>query len=150
MDQDRAAFLAEFGNRVKTLRTQKEMTLEELAKKIGYTTENARSSMQKIEAGKSDPPASRIRSLAAALDVSVSFLMGWDEMDQVFPVEKIQSESTIFDLLKESHGETTCEAVSMYLQLDSSDQGEIRGEMKHMLKADKYAIQKESKHAQAI
>ena len=50
--QDKKAFLEQFGNRVKQTRIEKGMTLEELANRIGYTTENARSSVQKIEAGK--------------------------------------------------------------------------------------------------
>ena len=32
------------------------------------------------------------------------------------------------------------QVLHMYSQLDNNDKAEIRGEMKHMLKADKYAV----------
>lgn len=38
-------------------------------------------------------------------------------------------------------------ALDMYRQLDTNEQSEIRGEMKHMLKSDKYTIKKESRNA---
>lgn len=45
------------------------------------------------------------------------------------------------------YGKAAGEAFTMYIQLDSDDQGEIRGEMKQMLKADKYSVKKELKKA---
>lgn len=49
--------------------------------------------------------------------------------------------------LVEIYGETVLDALNLYSQLDSGDQGEIRGEMKQMLKAKKYSIKKELKNA---
>ena len=69
-------FLVALGKRVRELRQKEGLTLEELAKKMGYTSENARSSVQKIEAGKSDLPASKIAKLAEIFGVSASFLIG--------------------------------------------------------------------------
>lgn len=145
--QDKKTFLEEFGNRVKRTRIEKGMTLEELANKIGYTTENARSSAQKIEAGRSDPPASKIRILAKVLDVSVGYLMGWDEMDNTHDTKQLQLELKQIELeaeIEKQYGASTKNAVSLYVQLDTEDQAEIRGEMKQMLKSEKYSIQKES------
>lgn len=145
--QDKKTFLEEFGNRVKQTRIEKGMTLEELANKIGYTTENARSSAQKIEAGRSDPPASKIRILAKVLDVSVGYLMGWDEMDNTHDTKKLQLELKQIELeaeIEKQYGTSTKNAISLYVQLDTEDQAEIRGEMKQMLKSEKYSIQKES------
>ena len=79
MNDEKEIFLKEFGQRVKTCRHKKGFTLEELANKIGYHSNNARSSVQKIESGKSDLPASKIRKLAEVLDVSIGYLMGFDE-----------------------------------------------------------------------
>lgn len=146
-DNQRKAFLSDFGSRIKKIRTEKGMTLEELANKIGYTSENARSSVQKIEAGKSDPPASKIRKLAEVLDVPIGVLMGWDDFDKLHDTEKLQKEVNLFELLEQQHGKSAVEAFSLYSQLDSDDQGEIRGEMKQMLKDEKYAVKKESKNA---
>ena len=50
----------------------------------------------------------------------------------------------------EQHGKTASEAFGLYTQLDSDDQGEIRGEMKHMLKSDKYSTQEGSLNGKAI
>lgn len=146
-DEKRKLFLVEFGNRVKKYRLERQMTLEELANKIGYTSENARSSVQKIEAGKSDPPASKIRKLAEALDIPVGVLMGWNDFDETFDTKKIQQEVDLIELIEQQHGKSTTEAFIMYTQLDVDDQGEIRGEMKQMLKSEKYAAKKELKNA---
>lgn len=40
--------------------------------------------------------------------------------------------------IEQQYGRNTRRALSMYIQLDQDDQGEIRGEMKQMLKDDKY------------
>ena len=77
-DKEKQTFLKEFGCRVKQHRIEKEMSQEELANLVGYTSDNARSSIQKIESGKSDLPASKIRILAEVLDIPVEKLMGWD------------------------------------------------------------------------
>ena len=168
-DQERAKFLAEFGNRVKTLRIKREMTLEELAKKIGYTTDNARSSVQKIEAGKSDPPASRIHNLATALDVPVAVLMGWEEFDKQFDVEKLEAETAMWDFIGKHYGESAVDTLHQYLEFSRKDQEKISKLLsgyskldeedrtilfarayqivEDMLAADKYTAQKESRRA---
>lgn len=50
-------------------------------------------------------------------------------------------ELTLSDILTsigQQYGSNARKAFSMYVQLDHDDQGEIRGEMKQMLKTDKY------------
>lgn len=144
---ERKVFLSEFGMRIKKYRTESGMTLEELANRIGYTSENARSSVQKIEAGKSDLPASKIRNIAMVLNVPVGVLMGWDDFDEKIDTKKLQKEVDLIELIEQQHGKSTTEAFTMYTQLDIDDQGEIRGEMKQMLKSEKYAAKKELKNA---
>ncbi len=146
-EQDKNAFLLEFGNRIKTYRMQKGMTLEELANKIGYTTENARSSIQKIEAGKTDPPASKIYRLAAALEIPISFLIGADKPDKISPITNSTEKTGLMEKIELQYGKNTCEVISMYTKLDVEDQAEIRGEMKQMLKHEKYSIKEDYKHA---
>lgn len=79
MTDNKKEYLIDFGRRVKNLRLQQNMTLEELANKMGYTTDNARSSIQKIEAGKTDLPQSKIRLLANVLYTTPAYLMGWED-----------------------------------------------------------------------
>lgn len=62
------------GNRIKQKREERRMTLDEVAKKVGIT----RQTIQKYESGViSNIPSDRIELLAAALDVSPGYLMGW-------------------------------------------------------------------------
>lgn len=151
---EKAKFLEAFGSRVKKYRIEKELSQEALANLIGYTSDNARSSINKIEAGKSDLPASKIRLLAQALGVPIGSLMGWyDEFDKKYDTQKIQKEINLIEQIEQieqQHGKTASEAFGMYVMLDSDDQGEIRGEMKQMLKAEKYSAKDGSSSGKAI
>lgn len=65
---------------IKARREELNMTQEELAFKLGY---KSRSTINKIELGKSDIPQSKIKAFADALQTTPSALMGWeDEMPQ--------------------------------------------------------------------
>ena len=160
-DKEKQTFLKEFGYRVKQHRIEKEMSQEELANLVGYTSDNARSSIQKIESGKSDLPASKIRILAEVLNIPIEKLMGWDHKEpteedlqewekKYNPGGKLAAEVNILEEIQKQHGKTASEAFGLYTQLDSDDQGEIRGEMKHMLKSDKYSTQEGSLNGKAI
>ena len=72
-------------------REELNLSQEELAKRMGYSS---RTSINKIENGR---PCSQkiIARLAVALDVSVAYLMGWEE-------EKEKEKPTINDGLTES------------------------------------------------
>ena len=65
--------LEHLGKRIKDKRIELNMTQEELAKKVGYTS---RSSINKIELGLVDLPQSKITMIAQVLDVSAAYLMG--------------------------------------------------------------------------
>lgn len=150
-EHEKQEFLIAFGNRIRKLRTDKQLSLDELARKCGYTSENARSSIQKIEAGKSDIPASKIKMLAQALEVPIGEIMGWyDEWDNQFNIEHISKNVEILELIENQYGKTTCEAFTMYTQLDNMDQGKINERMEILLENEKYSIQKESSGRKAI
>lgn len=148
MNEDqRKQYLIEIGNRIKQLRTEKDMSQDELAKKSGY---GSRSTINKIELGINDVPQSKIKAIAEALGVSVGTLLCWDEFDEKHDTNKIQKEVNLIEHIEQQHGKTTREAFEMYIQLDSDDQGEIRGEMKQMLKAEKYSAKDGSSSGKAI
>lgn len=68
--------------KVRNRRIELGMSQEELARRMGYSS---RSSINKIENGR--PCSQKIISrLSEALDVSIAFLMGWDEEIQKNPV----------------------------------------------------------------
>lgn len=69
------SLLAEMGNRIRVAREKLGLTQEELAKKTGYTS---RSSINKIEDGKVNIPQSKIEIFANALNVTPSYIMGWE------------------------------------------------------------------------
>lgn len=69
---NREDYLAKFGERVKAYRTALGMSQQELAEASGYTS---RTSIAKIEAGKTDVPRAKVDALAAALEVSPTELM---------------------------------------------------------------------------
>lgn len=78
----------DLGNKVKLRREQLGMSQEELAFKMGY---KSRTSINKIENGR---PVSQkiIVRLAEVLQVSVHYLMGWDEEEKEKPAAETGSE----------------------------------------------------------
>ena len=74
--------MSHMGNRIKQLREKHKMTQDELAHKLGYSS---RSSINKIEIGRSDLPQSKISLAAKILHTDPAYLLGWDE--NLKPVE---------------------------------------------------------------
>ena len=77
-DDQRKRYLSTIGGRIRTLRLDRGMSQDELAKKSGY---GSRSTINKIELGINDIPQSKIKAIAKALDVSVSQILCCDEPD---------------------------------------------------------------------
>lgn len=105
---------------IKLLRKAKKYSQEQLALLTGYTD---RSSIAKIEQGQVDLPQSKIAEFAKVFGVSCGELMG----DVNAPTLRSDEEQLLEN----------------YNLLDQEDQAEIRGEIKGMLKQEKY--QKESR-----
>ena len=95
--------------RIRHRREQLDMSQEELASKIGYKD---RTAVSKMENGQRQIKQSMIVKLAAALDTTPSYLMGWDKEDDV---------ATISDRL-----------LTRYRELDDLDQALVR----RLLKCD--------------
>ena len=68
--------MATLYDRIKSRRTELGLTVEELARKMGYKD---KSSISKIENGKADIPQSKIAAFADALETTPAYLMGWEE-----------------------------------------------------------------------
>lgn len=64
------------GEKIKERRLALNMTQDQLAKMTGY---KSRSSIQKIETSR-DSPMKKVRKFAKVLDLSVSYLMGWEDI----------------------------------------------------------------------
>jgi transcriptional regulator with XRE-family HTH domain len=83
-------YLVDLGKRIRFLRIQKQLTQEQLAFIVGYTS---RSSINKIEKGLVDIPQSKIAEFANALGVTPAYILfGNDEPKESTPTEPKLSE----------------------------------------------------------
>lgn len=80
------------GDRIRTRREELGLTQKELAERLGYKT---KSSITKIEAGDNNLPITKVAKIAKALEVTESYLMGWEDSATV-PTDG-QSESYYVD-----------------------------------------------------
>lgn len=97
------------GKHVRERRLALKLSQQQLAERAGYSDKSA---ISLVEAGKVDVPYSKIIQLAAALDTTPSYLMGWDKEDD---------DATISDRL-----------LTRYRELDDLDQAMVR----RLLKCD--------------
>jgi transcriptional regulator with XRE-family HTH domain len=72
MKQEQAIVEAEIGKRINAFRTQKRVTLEQLANQTGFT----KGYLSKVETSKKSPPVSTLGIIARALGVTISALLG--------------------------------------------------------------------------
>lgn len=95
------------GDRVKELRIKKGLTQLELAERLGY---KSKSSVAHIENGR-DIPRSMVVKLAAVLDSTPAYLMGWetDPSDQPAQKETPSAESERWDRFKAQYEELSAE-----------------------------------------
>lgn len=68
------------GKRIKERRIELGLSQEELAYKLGYTS---RSTINKVELGKSDVTQSKVVEYAKALDTTPAYLMGWEDDEKL-------------------------------------------------------------------
>jgi len=174
------------GKRIKQVREQLNLTMNELAERIGVATQTIFKYENEIV---TNIPLEKIEKLSVVLEVTPAFLMGWDEnakeesdnvelsnlsknviaarqQKQLTQTEFSEQSGISLIILKqieEKKGDPKLSVIRkisqftgfsesdllsqeldidngyyLYNQLDSEDKAEIRGEMKQMLKADKY------------
>ena len=71
----------DIGALIKEKRLEHQMTLEDLAKKIGVSP----ATISRWETGQiGDMKRSRIKALSEALDIPVHVIMGWDEPEELY------------------------------------------------------------------
>lgn len=137
-DAEKKEYLKAFGERICQLRTERNMSQDELARKCGYISDNARSSIQKIEAGRNDPPASKIQAIANALEVSLDALL--ENLPNASDSATFSKQSAIYDDVKEVFGDPACEMLKKFSRLDSVDQGKIIERTNMLLEDKKYSV----------
>ena len=132
----------QFNKRLKFLREDSGLSQSELAKLIQIS----KSSINMYERGEREPKFETLEIIADYFNVDMDYLLGKSDIRNRYQQEMLPQQKSsqhnqfhnIFADIKCQLGADPHEAVSMYVQLDQGDQGEIRGEMKQMLKADKY------------
>lgn len=83
---DKEKYLKAFGARIKEARTEKQWSQAELAKKVG----TSKSVISGYETGRNDPAQSMVIKLSEVLEVSINWLMGWEDKPK-----EVDSEETI-------------------------------------------------------
>lgn len=139
MEDMKKEFMKTLGNNIRTYREQKGLSQEELANLCGWTTNNARSTISKIESGVNDVPTSKLKVIAEKLGVSVCDLMNSSA--------NVQTKDKIRKLIEQCYGKEVYETLSSLLDLDASDQKVIKTMIDSMLSAEKYSVKKESLNA---
>lgn len=76
--ENKKEWLIAFGERVRQLRIEKDLTQEQLAIKVGY---KSRATINKIESGLRDVPTDVVTKLANVLQTTPAYLLGWDGTD---------------------------------------------------------------------
>ena len=150
--------------RIKQMMQIRDITQADLARITGIRA----SSISDYLSGKYQPKQDKIALIADALSVNPGWLMGYDETKKPISssiVEKKENRDLLAHYQKLSEHEQkilitmidngiqdftvkndadnlkkTKELISLFNQLDIEDQIEIKGEIKGMLKADKYKV----------
>lgn len=84
--------LTQMGMRIKNRRKELGMTMDELAKKTGYSGKGA---LSHIEAGRKNISTERLKAIATALDVNPTYLMGYDDEPDEFNIITDKSSTQI-------------------------------------------------------
>lgn len=78
--------MATIGERIRTARKKQNMTLDELAKKVG----TSKQTIQRYETGIiNNIPSDKIKAIAAILCTTPAFLIGWTEKSQITTLSNI-------------------------------------------------------------
>ena len=80
------------GKRIKDKRESLNLTQDELAKKLGY---KSKSTINKIEKGINDVSQSKLMEFAKVLKTTPSYLMGWEEQEEIKNLTKIPKMESI-------------------------------------------------------
>lgn len=95
----------EFGNRVKSQREYKQISQEQLAKRIGKT----QSYVSLVETGKRMPTKEVANEFAQTLDVNVNYLLGKETQVPITPVTKKEEKKSITVIFPKKNTDETKE-----------------------------------------
>lgn len=124
------------GERVRQRREELKISQYELAKLIGY---KSRSSINKIEMGLYHVPQDKMKQLAAALQTTPSYLLGWNDADKGYNQNgKLSKELQVMDDVADAFGDAARDFLFLLNRLDDVDKARIMERMQTMLEDGKY------------
>lgn len=112
------------------------MSQEQLAKAIGYTSNNSRSTINKVEQGQNDIVQSKLKAYAKALDVTVGYLLGIEDVDG-FDIAR-KSEVNAFEAIQNTYGNDAVELLKIFVQLNEFGQQKALEQIKDLFEIKKY------------
>lgn len=131
----------EIGRRIRELRIKKGMSQEQLAKAIGYTSNNSRSTINKVEQGQNDIVQSKLKAYAKALDVTVGYLLGIEDVDGfdiAYEPEERKLEVNAFEAIQNTYGNDAVELLRIFVQLNEFGQQKALEQIKDLFEIKKY------------
>ncbi len=102
-----------------------------------YNIKLEKNDLSQYISGKVQPKQDKLTILGLALNVNEVWLMGYNVPKGLNALDSVAEDCSITDLSEEEQ-----ELLNSYNKLDINDKGEIKGEIKHMLKSEKYSIKK--------
>lgn len=119
-----------------------------------YGVQLKKNDLSQYVSGKVEPKQDKLSILGMALNVNEVWLMGYNvpagrkELEKL--EQKLQSEVAACELFEKCYGKEAFEAVKLFVQLDTLDQGKVIGKMELMLEDKKYSAKEGSSSEQAM
>ncbi len=123
----------EIGERIRELRLQHNLTLEELGNRCGV----GKSTVRKWEKGMiSGIRQTNLAKLANALGTSPETLMGWDEDEE--KIKHPSEEVRLIEKVERQYGKNTVELLAAFVQLNEDGQKKAVSQLQDLLDVPKY------------
>ena len=119
-----------------------------------YGVQLKKDDLSQYVSGKVEPKQDKLSILGMALNVNEVWLMGYNvpagrkELEKL--EQQLQSEVAACELFEKCYGKEAFEAVKLFVQLDTLDQGKVIGKMELMLEDKKYSAKEGSSSEQAM
>lgn len=119
-----------------------------------YGIQLKKNDLSQYVSGKVQPSQHKLSILGMALKVNEVWLMGYnvpagrEELAKL--EEKLKKEISACELFEQCYGKEAFQAVKMFLELDTMDQGRVIGTMETLLEQEKYSVKKELSGVKAM
>ena len=119
-----------------------------------YGVQLKKNDLSQYVSGKVEPKQDKLSILGMALNVNEVWLMGYNvpagrkELEKL--EQQLQNEVAACELFEKCYGKEAFEAVKLFVQLDTLDQGKVIGKMELMLEDEKYSAKEGSSSEQAM